>query len=145
MAKEIEINKVVITEEAKCDYESITEYLLNVDEVEAEIQTYINLRQRSGGLLWEKYFRVKYYDEWLERMLMIFVYKGRKDGIVRLWEVKGICFEEDWSEELEDCGQIRAWINSSLNLPDDGDWVWDLRVREEQRQKEVEEWLNDKG
>ncbi len=144
MAREIEINKVVITDEAKCDYESITGYLLNVDEMEAESRTYINLRQRSGGLLWERYFRVKYYDEWSDRMLMLFIYKGKKDGIVRLWEIKGICFEEDWSQELEDCGQIRVWLNSSLNPPDEGDWVWDLRIREEQRRKEVEEWLNDK-
>lgn len=142
MGKDAETNKVVMTKEAKCDYESITNHLLNVTKMKKRLTKYINYQQASGRLLWERYFRVKYYDEQSDRMLMLFVYKGLLDEGKRLWEIKGICFEEDWNEDLEECGQIRVWLNSSLNPPDEGDWVWDMRVREEERQKELEEWLN---
>ena len=37
----------------------------------------------------------------------------------------------------------KVWLNSSLHPEDVGDWVWDLRVQEEKRQKEMESYWND--
>jgi len=76
-------------------------------------------------------------------MLLLFFYKGERFGAMQMWKLAGICYEEDYSENLEDCGQIRVWLNSSLHPEDVGDWVWDLRVQEEKRQKEMESYWND--
>ena len=89
------------------------------------------------------YIRAKYYDETTDEMLMLFFYKGKTISRMQMWELAGICRADDWSEEMEEDGIIRHWLKSSLTPKEETDWVWDLRVREEQRQKEVEEWLND--
>ena len=70
-------------------------------------------------------------------MLMLFFYKGRRFGIMQIWELSGICLETDWNEELEDSGRIRAWLLTSIN-PDDDDWVEILREQQE-KQNELEE------
>jgi len=72
-------------------------------------------------------------------MLMLFVYKGDVFGSMQMWEVRGICPAEDWSKELEDDGQVRVWLKSKLEPIDETDWVWDLRIREAVRRKEIAE------
>ncbi len=44
---------------------------------------------------------------------------------------------------LEDCGQIRSWLKSKIDPKENGDWVWDERVREEKRRKEMVDYCND--
>lgn len=139
MTSEISINKVVITEKAKFDYNDLFGQPIPRKDLKAEAENYIDNVQKTLGC----YIRLKYYDETADRMLMLFFYRGIRLGIMQMWELQGICLENDWTEELEECGQIRAWITSALDTKEDADWVWDLRVRQEREQKEREDY-NDK-
>lgn len=136
MKTETVINKVVITAEAEFDYESEFGGQLPKNEIKQETEEYIDghLSRFSGY-----YFRVKYLDEMTDRMLMLFVYKGDVFGSMQLWEIRGLCPAESWTPELEDDGQIREWLNSKLDQPEEIDWVWDLRLREARRKKELAE------
>ena len=60
-------------------------------------------------------------------------------GCMQLWEIRGICPAEDWTVELEEDGQIREWLNTKINPTEETDWVWDLRLKEERRKKEIAE------
>ena len=136
MKTEAVINKVVITAEAEFDYESEFGRRLPKIDIKRETEEYISgsLSRFSGY-----YFRVKYLDEMTDRMLMLFVYKGDVFGSMQLWEIRGLCPAESWTPELEDDGQIREWLNSKLDQPEEIDWVWDLRLREARRKKELAE------
>jgi len=136
MKTETVINKVVITAEAEFDYESEFNRLLPKKDIKRETEYYISGRlSRFSGY----YFRTKYLDETTDRMLMLFVYKGKAFGCMQLWEIRGICPAEDWTADLEEDGQIREWLNSKLDPPETTDWVWDLRLKEWQREKELAE------
>ena len=119
MKTEAVINKVVITAEAEFDYESEFGRRLPKIDIKRETEEYISgsLSRFSGY-----YFRVKYLDEMTDRMLMLFVYKGDVFGSMQLWEIRGLCPAESWTPELEEI-----------------DWVWDLRLREARRKKELAE------
>lgn len=136
MKTEAVINKVVITAEAEFDYESEFGRRLPKIDIKRETEEYISgsLSRFSGY-----YFRIKYLDEATDRMLMLFVFKGVVLGCMQLWEIRGLCPAEDWTEELEDDGQIREWINTKINPTEETDWVWDLRLKEERRKKEIAE------
>ena len=136
MKTEAVINKVVITAEAEFDYESEFGLRLPKLDIKRETEEYISgsLSRFSGY-----YFRIKYLDEATDRMLMLFVYKGVVLGCMQLWEIRGICPAEDWTVELEEDGQIREWLNTKINPTEETDWVWDLRLKEERRQKEIAE------
>ena len=136
------IQKVMITEEARFDYESLYSRPLPSAEIKRETEIYIE-NQIDARRLYGRYFRAKYLDEATDRMLMIFVYQGRAFGRMQIWEIRGICEADDWSEELEESGQIRAWLNSTIDPEDDGDWVEDLRIREERERKEREDYNDD--
>ncbi len=129
---EMIINKVLITDEAKFDYESEFGYMLQVADIKRETEQYIdNKMVRFYGY----YFRAKYYDENIDKMLLLFFYKGEKFGCMQMWELAGICLEEDYSEELEQDGNIRNWLNSKINSNEKRDWVIDLR--ETERRNEI--------
>lgn len=136
MKTEAVINKVVITAEAEFDYESEFGLRLPKIDIKRETEEYISgsLSRFSGY-----YFRIKYLDEATDRMLMLFVYKGFVLGCMQLWEIRGICPAEDWTEELEEDGQIREWLDSKINPTEESDWVWDLRLKEERRKQEIAE------
>ena len=140
MTADAVINKIVITDEARFDYESIFGLPIPRAEMKGECEKYIdNISGQNIGY----YIRAKYYDETTDEMLMLFFYKGKAISQMQMWELAGICRADDWSEEMEEDGIIRHWLKSSLTPKEETDWVWDLRVREEQHHKEVEEWLND--
>lgn len=140
MTADAVINKIVITDEARFDYESLFGLPIPRADMKGECEKYIdNISGRNVGY----YIRAKYYDETIDEMLMLFFYKGKAVSRMQMWGLAGICRADDWSEEMEEDGLIRHWLKSSLTPKEETDWVWDLRVREEQRQKEVEEWLND--
>lgn len=136
MKTEAVINKVVITAEAEFDYESEFGRRLPKKEIKQETEEYISgsLSRFSGY-----YFRIKYLDEATDRMLMLFVYKGVVFGSMQMWEIRGICPAEDWTEELEEDGQIREWLDTTINPTEETDWVWDLRLKEARRRKELAE------
>lgn len=130
------INKVVITAEARFDYETECGCPPPIKDIKRETEEYIGCRlSRFGGY----YFKVKYLDESTDKMLMLFVFKAENFKCMQIWEIRGICPAEDWSEELEETGQIREWLNSKLNPPEETDWVWDLRIKEARRKKELAE------
>lgn len=136
MGTESVINKVVITAEAEFDYVSETDSPMPKADIKRETEDYINGNlQRFGGY----YFRAKYPDETTDRMLMLFFYKGKTFGKMQIWELRGICQADDWSEELEESGQVRLWLNTSLEPNDTTDWVWDLRIQQEKHRQELAE------
>lgn len=140
MTREIVIDKVVITEEAVFDYESLCGLPFPKTDIKSECENYITNIRKSSRLQCGYYFMCKYLDEQADRMLMLFFYEGQRFGRMQMWELKGICEESDYSPVLEECGQIRVWLNSKINPEDTGDWVWDLRVREEKMQKDREDY-----
>lgn len=136
MAAEIVINKVVITDEARFDYECLFNQPIPKNDIKRETEEYIDGRaDRINGF----YFRIKYFDETTDEMLMLFFYKGKRFGKMQLWELSGVCRAEEWTRELEDDGQIRLWLKSSLDPQETTDWVWDLRIREAEQRRLIEE------
>ena len=126
------INKVLITAEARVDYESEFSRPLPTADIKRETEEYINNKTvRFYGY----YFRVKYYDEATERMLMLFFYKGERFGCMQMWELSGVCPAEEWTEELEQDGQIRNWLKTKVNPDDKSDWV--IELREARRRGEI--------
>ena len=149
----MEIAKVVITEEAKYDYESLfavplydremandVEWLKNhfeepeylspampIADIKAECEEYIENHPTAKH---RHYFRAKYYDETQNRMLMLFFYKGQKIGPMQMWNLKGICLAESWNEILEEKGVIRNWLKHGIDTEDKADWVLELRENE---------------
>lgn len=139
MQTETVINKVVITDEAIFDYEEITFGLpMPKADIKSESETYMENMQKSSRLLCGYYFRAKYYDEAIDKMLMLFFYKGIKLGSMQMWKLSGICEADDWTREAEEVGQIRVWLNSRLVPEDKGDWVWDLRLWQEKQKAMTE-------
>ena len=112
---------------------------LDKKTLKAEVEEYINRMNRGGRLLYENYFRCKWYDEQTGLMLMLFLYRTTKMSVMQFWEVRGICKEADWSEEAEEDGYIRNWINSRIaDLNCEYDWVEELRIRQEKNKLEEE-------
>lgn len=119
------INKIIITAEAVFDYEE-TLGLGRLDRrsVKAEVEEYMNRMNGGGRLLYDHYFRCKFYDEDNDRMLMLFLYRAEKISVMQNWRLVGICLTEDWTEDAEYEGLIRAWVETKINdLPDEDDWV----------------------
>lgn len=139
MTAEIMINKVVITEEAKFDYEEVVaRQPIPKTAIKNECELYIDNLQKGGRLLYGYYFRAKYYDENSDKMLMLFFYKGERFGKMQLWKLSGICEADDWTEEQEDDGQIRNWLKSKIaDFEDRVDWVIELRLWEEMKIEEM--------
>lgn len=146
-----EIAKVVVTEEARFDYESlfairygkwertmewvkahfndpeIIAPVMPIADIKMESEMYIELHPT---IKYKHYFRAKYYDEKQDKMLMLFFYKGKKIGLMQMWDLKGICLADSWSEELEDSGVIRNWLKHGIDTEDKSDWVLELRENE---------------
>jgi len=62
-------------------------------------------------------------------MLMLFIYKAERFGIMQTWEVTGVCIADEWDETLEDEGIIRQWCRTEIeNLHDEKDWVIQVRI-----------------
>lgn len=141
MQTETVINKVVITDEAIFDYEELAAgQSMPKADIKSESETYIENMQKCGRLLRGYYFRAKYFDESMGKMLMLFFYKGIKLGSMQMWKLSGICEANDWTKELEDDGLIRVWLNSKIaDLPTEIDWVVESRVWQEKEKKLREE------
>lgn len=127
--KEVIINKVEITPEAKIDYEIIAEgKFLDAVEFRKEINEYL-LSLYEAGKLNKNYFHVKYYDESLDQMLLLFFYKGYKFQNMQVWDLSGICIEDDYTSGLEDEGQIRSWLMTKIDDNKKNDWVETMRFK----------------
>lgn len=142
MTAEIMINKVVITEEAKFDYEEVVaRQPIPKTTIKNECELYIDNLQKGGRLLYGYYFRAKYYDENSDKMLMLFFYKGERFGKMQTWELSGICEAADWTDDLEDDGLIRNWLKVKIeDLLQEDDWVIGFRIWQMEQQTLQEEY-----
>lgn len=128
MYREITINKAVITEEAVFDYENIIGGRIPKADIKRETEEYMEHLQKTARLTYGCYFRVKYYDEQSEESLMLFFYRGERVGLMQMWKLSGLCKAEDWTEDGEEIGRIRAWLKTKISdIPKDADWVLDYR------------------
>ena len=139
---EIAIDKILITEEAESDYIDTVGYEMPKRDIKAEVEAYIELLKCSRRFTSGRYFHVNYLDEDADKTVKLFFYKGEAIGRMQMWNLAGVCLAEDWNEQVEESGQIRLWLKTSLNPKEETDWVWDLRVREEQKKRlnEFYEW-----
>ena len=102
-------------------------------EMKAELEEYI---QNHSKHKYKHYFRVRYLDDNFDRELMLFIYRDAKISIMQNWTVKAICFADCWTEDDEEEGRIRSWVETKItNLPND-DWVEEERIRREENEKE---------
>lgn len=130
------LHKVNLTEEVKFDYE--TSISPNFDLISKEIKNEIEFYIQNHTKIWNKrYMRLTYYDEQSDSMLMFFIREYKQFLSMKTWNVVGVCLVEDWNEELEECGQIKAWLDTTLTPKEDElDWVEVLRLRQEQEERE---------
>lgn len=121
------IHKLNITAEASLDIKDcLGGIVFDKRKFKAEVEEYI--QNMSKRLPWWGYFRADYEDEYNER-IKLFIYKGEKLGLMQYWDLRGVCLAKDWSEEIEDEGYIRSWLNTKIeDVPDDEDWVIRYRV-----------------
>lgn len=130
------LHKVNLTDEVKFDYE--TSISPNFDLISKEIKNELEFYIQQHTKIWHKrYMRLTYYDEQSDSMLMFFIREYKQFLSMKTWNVVGVCLAEDWNEELEECGQIKAWLDTTL-IPkeDELDWVEVLRLRQEQEERE---------
>jgi len=124
------IHKLHITAEAVFDIkESLNLPLLDRRELKTQVEEYITRQEAARRLPWWGYFRCDYLDEGSGQLLKLFIYRREKLGLMQHWDLAGICKAEDWDEELEESGQIRAWLKTKIDdITDEQDWVVRARV-----------------
>jgi len=136
------INKVSVTEEAVFDYEFIiSRQIMPKKEFKVELGEYLDWMNKNGKLLYTRYFKVKYYDEHIGKMLYAFLYRGRRFCFMQNWKLCGLCRAKDFDEAMEAGGLVKTWLKSPIDLTDIpySDWVSVLREREEYLRKFWEE------
>jgi hypothetical protein len=131
--------------EGKCLYEKAFDRWDDIEDaplrtldqktLKAETEEYITHLRKAERLPWWGYLRAKYYDDATDKTLMLFFYKGRLDPLddIQWWDLRGIMDADDWSQELEDDGRIRDWIESEFypkekDVPKDYE-DWAVRAR----------------
>ena len=141
MAREVQINRVVISEEALFDYAELTKKRIVFPRTEIceEVAYYIDSLYKGNRITNERYLRLKYYVDGIG-MLMLFLYKGCRFNLMQLWNIVGICKVEDWDEEEEYDGRIREWLMTKIqDINDKSDWVERYNAYMEMKRKEQEE------
>ena len=127
------IHRVGISKEAKFDYALIFNLLVGdfgsdlppnfrLDKnIKNELELYITLNKK---VWYKRYFRTTYIHEEIGKNLMFFIKQRQRFANMQSWEIVGICEAEDYNEDLEECGQIRAWYETKIeDLPNELDWV----------------------
>ena len=142
--------KIIITDEMLTDYETLFGRLLPkklhdfvwdenieeiycpkppIDDIVTELKDYIEFRQQSRAPFDDYYFRVKYYDEKRQKMLLLFIFRGKIYNGYQEYEIRGLCRKKDWSKTAEEKGFIRRWIDTTLCPKNDSDWVMEERMQ----------------
>ena len=92
-------------------------------EIKEEIENYITEHKKY----WYKYYyKLRYIDDDHDKDLYFFFKKGEQVNNTQNWNIVGICEYQDWSEEAEESGRIRAWIETKVELETmkkEEDWV----------------------
>jgi len=146
------IHKLNITAEAAFDLsDCLGLERLDRRTLKAETEEYITRMTASGRIPWWGYFRADYIDEDSGRRLKLFVYKRKRIGLMQYWDLSGVCEADDWTQDAEDDGLVRVWVETKTeDLPDGDDWAVRVRVNEIIKRTEhteyadvLEEVLND--
>ena len=139
--KEILINRVMISNEAKFDYSYLVKGgCLTSRTFCNEFDEYIDNLSAKGRLSNTCYLRLKFYDERVNDYMIFFVKRRNRFRCIQNWEVIGICNYGDWSEEMENNGSINRWLRSKIyDLPKEPDWVEEMRNRDNDWKELMEE------
>lgn len=106
------INKIMITNEARFDYEEIVckkKHSMPTNQYKYDIEEHFD-----NFFPIENYFSKKYYDEKIEILLLLFFRKGMKFGPIQTWVLVGICDSKDYSEDIEEKGLIKNWLDNYI-------------------------------
>lgn len=124
MKREVLIHKVIITAEAKFDYEEAMELgKLPKNDIKNLIEDYLSLKDSEYQACDVKYFSVKYLDD-VGGCLKLFLYKDVRCGMMQNWNLAGICKAQDWCHENETEGLIRHWLKQKTEgIEKEQDWV----------------------
>jgi len=107
------------------------------EELEEYIQNHAYTPSRN-------YFRCRWYDDSLDKELMLFIKRAHLKGRKQFWRVVGIIYAEDWCEEKEEDGVYRYWYETDISLKDvHYDWVEEEQIKN--RLAEIEKELEEVG
>jgi len=136
------IHKISITTEARFDvFECVGLEAFDWRTFKSETEEYITHQAKAGRIPWWGYFRADYIDEVSGRRLKLFFYKRSKIGLMQYWDLAGVCEADDWTQDAEDDGLIRAWLETKIDdLPDEDDWAVRVRVSAKLKQTELTEF-----
>jgi len=139
--KEILINRVIISQEAKFDYSDLVKGGSITSRAFCnEFDDYLDKLTSIGKIVNKNYLRMKYYDEGAGKYLLFFLKRRNRFRCLQVWEVVGICDDRDWSLELENNGSINRWLCSKVyDLPKENDWVADMIERKREWKTLMEE------
>ena len=139
--KELLINRVTISNEAKFDYSLLVKGgNLSSRTFCNEFDEYLDNLTAIGRLSNTYYLRLKYYDERVNDYIIFFLKHCNRFRCIQVWEVIGICNYGDWSEELENNGSINRWLRTKIyDLPKEPDWVEEMRNRDNDWKELMEE------
>ena len=126
--------KIKITYEAMFDYadlfnlfevkncESILPLGFNgkFQAMQKEVEEYLQFNKKLQN---KCYFKIKYLTIY-DKFVYLFIRKGVLEDKFQQWNIVGICFCEDWTEDAEEEGQIKAWLDTMVENPKvEPDWV----------------------
>ena len=139
--RKVFIHKLVVTAEAKFDYEEGMGFTrIPKRDIAKEVEGYLGLRQKDDKLSNVKYFKLKYYDDTTGEMLWLFIRKDIVLVSIQAWLLVGLCKEEDWTEDLEHDGVVRGWLKTDIEeLVEEDDWVEVLRDDQAEQKRIMEE------
>ena len=104
------INKVLITKEARFDFEEIVaRKIMPAGFYKRELEEYFR-----NVCPFERYFACKFYDEDIGKMLLLFFRKGMAFRTMQLWLLSGICDVNDYNQTLEDKGLIKIRLDNYI-------------------------------
>jgi len=126
--------KIKITYEAMFDYadlfnlfevkngESILPLGFNgkFQTMQKEVKEYLQFNKKLQN---KCYFKIKYLTN-CDKFVYLFIRKGVLEGKIQQWNIVGVCFCEDWTEDAEEEGRIKAWLDTMVENPIiEPDWV----------------------
>lgn len=145
------VHKINITDEARLDVVQIGLEAFDWRSFKSETEEYITNQAKAGRIPWWGYFRADYIDEDSGKRLKLFVYRAKAFGLMQTWDLRGICNADDWTQEAEDDGQVRAWLKTtvpplvpeiSVSWLEKIDWVIRARVHEILKNTDKTLWVN---
>ena len=138
------VHKINITVEAKFDIaERVGLETFDWRSFKSETEKYITYQAEAGRIPWWGYFRADYIDEDSGKQLKLFIYRAKAFGLMQTWDLRGVCVADDWTQEAEDDGRVRAWLKTQIkDIPVENDWVIRTRVSKILKNTDKTLWVN---